>query len=65
VSADADHEKGSQSRKKYRLAYSALSYSDFLSDMRDVSYPCTENKAEEGIENSRSKIFFVLKKEFN
>jgi hypothetical protein len=33
--------------------------------MRDVSYPCTENKAEEGIENSRSKIFFVLKKEFN
>jgi hypothetical protein len=33
--------------------------------MRDVGYPGTENKAKTGIQESRSKIFFMMIKELN
>jgi hypothetical protein len=62
--ANTDHEKCPKRNKKYCLAYLAFSNSYFLSNMRNVSYPCTENKTETGIEKSRSKIFFVLEEKF-
>jgi hypothetical protein len=65
MSADSDHEKCTQSRKKDCLAYSAFSNSNFLGNVRNVRYPCAENKTETGIQKSRSKIFFVLKEKFN
>jgi hypothetical protein len=61
MSADTDHEKCTQSRKKDCLANPALSYSDFPGNMRNVYDPCAENKTEAGVKKCRSKIFFMLK----
>jgi len=60
--ANPDHEKCTKGRKKDCLAYSAFSNFRFFRYMRNVVYPGAENKTKAGIQKSRSKIFFVLKK---
>jgi hypothetical protein len=65
MSANSDHEKSTQSRKEDCLAYPAFSYSNFLSNMRNIGYPGAENKAKAGIQKSRSKVSFILKKKLD
>jgi hypothetical protein len=65
MSADTDHEKCTQGRKKDRFAYPALSYSDFLGNMRNICDPRAENKTEAGVKKCRSKVFFMLKEKLN
>jgi hypothetical protein len=65
MSADPDHEKRTQGRKKDCLANPALSYSDFFGDIWNVCDPCAENKTEAGVKKSRGKIFFMLKEKLN
>jgi hypothetical protein len=64
VPANAYHKKRTQCNEKNCLANPAFSNPDFLSNMRDIGHPCTENKTEAGIEESRSKIFFILEEKF-
>jgi hypothetical protein len=64
VPANAYHEKCTQCNEKDSLANPAFGNSDFLSNMRDIGYPCTENKTEAGIEESGSKIFFIPEEKF-
>jgi hypothetical protein len=63
VPANAYHEKRTKCNEKDCFAYFAFCNPDFLSNMRYISYPCTENKAETGVKESGSKILFIAEEE--
>jgi hypothetical protein len=61
--ANADHEKCAKTGEKNCLANSAFGNPDFLSNVRYVCNPGTENQTKTGIEKCRCKILFILEEE--